>query len=141
MRAIKALTALAVLIFIGNAVLFYSVATRGYGRTIDALTPVFGSYDSLVLALIAVASLMSIPVTALFGIIGIVLAKRFGRSALALGLLCCVLSAGIFVLWKEYSGAPGPTAPSGPAPVTRQATPNPPSRRAGDPSLDRRRNQ
>lgn len=126
MRAIKLITALTVLLFIGNAVLFYSIATRGYGHTIDALKPAFGSADSLVLALISVISLVSIPVTALFGVIGIASAKRFGRCALVLGSLCCVLSAGSFVLWQKYGGIPGPNAPNGPTPVTRQATPNPP---------------
>lgn len=129
MRAIKLITALAILLFIGNALLFYSIATRGYGHAIDALKPTFGSADSLVLALISVVSLVSIPVTALFGVIGIVSAKRLGRSALVLGSLCCVLSAGSFVLWKKYGGVPGPDAPNGPTPVTRQATPNPPHRR------------
>jgi hypothetical protein len=129
MRAIKLITALASLIFLGNAVLFYSIATRGYGHTIEALHPAFGSADSLVLALISVVSLVSIPVTALFGVIAIASARRFGRSALIFGLLCCVLSAGSFVLWKRYGGIPGPNAPNGPTPVTRQATPNPPPAR------------
>lgn len=126
LRVIKALTSLAVLMFIGNAAVFYSIATRGYGHTIEALHPAFGSADSLVLALISVASLISIPAMALIGIIGIASSRRLGRPALMLGLVCCVLSVGTFVLWKKYGGVPGPAASKGPTPVTRQATPNPP---------------
>jgi uncharacterized membrane protein YwaF len=126
MRVIKVLTILSVLMFIANAVMFYSIATRGYGQTIDAVRPTFGSADSLMLALLSVFSLVSIPAMALFGVIGIVSAKKVGRSALVLGLLCCVLSAASFVLWEKYAGVPGSNAPNGPTPVTRQATPAPP---------------
>ena len=124
-RGIKAFTALAVLMFIGNAVVFHSIATKGYRGTIDALHPTFGSADSLVLAFISVISLVSIPAIALIGVFGVACAKRFGRPALVCGLLCCVMSAASFVLWKKYGGAPGPSAPNGPTPVTRQATPAP----------------
>ena len=129
MRAIKLLTALSVLMFIANAVVFYSIATRGYGNTISALHPTFGSADSLVLALFSVFSLMSMPAMALFGVIGILAAKKLGRPALVLGLLCWVLSISTFVLWEKYAGVPGPNATNGPTPVTRQATPTPPPTR------------
>jgi len=131
MRAVKVITVFAVLLFIGNVLLFHSVATRGYGHTIDALHPTFGSADSLVLALFSVVRLVSIPAMALFGVIGILAAKQFGRPALLLGFLCCVLSASSFVLWKKYGGMPG-TRPgtNGPTPVTRRATPVPSPRRS-----------
>jgi hypothetical protein len=127
MRAIKLITVLTVLLFIGNAVFFYSIATRGYGRTIVAMRPTFGGADSLVVALISVVSLVSIPAMALFGVIGIASSKRLGRLAMVLGTLCCVLSTASFVLWKKYGGVPeNHPAATVPAPVTQQATPVPP---------------
>lgn len=127
MRALKVLTVLSVLMFLANAAVFYMIATKGYGQTISALNPTFGSADSLVLALFSVFSLVSIPATALFGIIGIASSKRLGRPAMVLGLLCCVLSTGSFVLWKKYAGVPeNRPDTNGPSPVTQRAKPNPP---------------
>jgi hypothetical protein len=130
MRAIRAVTVLAVLMFIGNALLFHSIASRGYGHTIEALKPAFGAADSLVLALLSVASLVSIPVTACVGVISLIAARRLGRPALLSGLLCCVLSAGSFLLWKKYGGvSENHPATNGPTPAKSHASPSNPQRR------------
>jgi hypothetical protein len=80
--------------------------------------------------------MVSIPITAMLGLVGMASSKRFGRSALGLGLLCCVLSAGSFVLWKKYGGVPAShPETTGSTPVTRQLSPDPPPRphpRKGD---------
>ena len=108
MRVIKVAAVFTLLMFIANCFVFNSIRTVGYGKTITALHPTFGSTDSLVLGLFSAASLVAIPLTAIVGLIAIASAKRLGRTAMILGVVICVLSAGSFLLWKMYGGIPKP---------------------------------
>jgi hypothetical protein len=119
MRALKAATLFTVLMFIANCYVFNSIRIRGYTKTIELLHPTFGSTDSLVLGLFSAASMVSLPLMGIIGIIGIASSKRFGRSALIMGIVCCVLTVGSWEMWKKYGGIPAP-GKEGPKPVYQQ---------------------
>lgn len=116
MRVLKVATLLTVLMFIANCYVFNSIRVRGYGKTIELFHPTFGAADSLVLGLFSAASMVSLPLMAIIGVIGIASSKRLGRSALMMGILCCVLTVGSWELWKTYGGMPKPGS-EGPKPV------------------------
>lgn len=120
MRALKVATLFTVLMFAANCYVFNSIRIRGYSKTIDLFHPTFGSADSLVLGLFSAASMVSIPLTGLVGVIGIASSKRLGRNALIMAILCCVLTIGSWEMWKKYGGMPAP-GKEGPQPVTHQA--------------------
>ncbi len=120
MRALKVATLFTVLMFIANCYVFNSIRVRGYGKTIELFHPAFGTADSLVLGLFVAASMVSIPLMGIIGVIAIASSKRLGRNALLMGILCCVLTAGSWELWKKYGGMPAP-GKEGPQPVTQQA--------------------
>jgi len=120
MRALKLATLFTILMFIANCFVFNSIRIRGYGKTIELFHPAFGATDSLVLGLFVAASMVSIPLMGIIGIIGIASSKRLGRNALIMGILCCVLTIGSWEMWKKYGGMPAP-GKEGPQPVYHQA--------------------
>ncbi len=120
MRALKVATLLTILMFMANCYVFNSIRIRGYGKTIELFHPAFGSADSLVLGLFAAASMVSIPLMGIIGVIGIASSKRLGRNALIMGIVCCILTVGSWEMWKKYGGMPKP-GNEGPKPVTQQA--------------------
>jgi hypothetical protein len=130
MRVLKAATIFALLMFIANCVAFHAFHTKGYGKTVQDLSATFGSAASVWVGLFSAGSLVSVPITGILGLVGMASSKQFGRSALVLGTLCCVLSAANFVLWKKYGGFPeNHPGTTGPTPVSRQLSPDPPPHR------------
>lgn len=121
---LKGVTVCAFLILITTAWVFKFDA-HGYNQTLGSLHKSLGDGAYVFIAIFSVASLLSMPILAMTGIIGMIASRRIGRSALALGLLCCVMSVANFVLWKKYGGMPTGGNATGPTPVTRQASQNP----------------
>jgi hypothetical protein len=120
MRALKMATLFTILMFIANCFVFNSIRIRGYGKTIELFHPTFGSADSLVLALFSAASMVSIPLMGITGLIGIASSKRLGRNALIMGILCSILTVGSWEMWKRYGGMPARGSDKA-EPVTQQA--------------------
>lgn len=120
MRALKVATLFTILMFIANCFVFNSIRIRGYGKTIELLHPTFGATDSLVLGLFAAASMVSIPLMGIIGVIAIASSRRLGRNAMIMGIVCCVLTIGSWEMWKKYGGMPAP-GDSKPKPVLQQA--------------------
>jgi hypothetical protein len=105
LRVLKAVTAYAFLVLITTAWV-YKFNANGYRQTLDSLRASLGDVAYVFIAIFAVASLVSTPILGIAGIIGMAASKRLGRSALILGLLCCVLSFANLVLWTKYGGMP-----------------------------------
>lgn len=119
MRALQLATLFTILMFIANCYVFNSIRVRGYGKTIELFHPTLGAADSLVLGLFVAASMVSIPLMAIIGVIGIAASKRLGRNALMMGILCCVLTVGSWEMWKKYGGMPARSSDKA-EPVTQQ---------------------
>jgi hypothetical protein len=126
LRVLKAITVCAFLILITTAWVF-KFNVHGYNQTLDSLHAGFGDGAYIFIAIFSVASLVSMPILGMTGIIGMIVSRRLGRSAFALGFLCFALSAANFVLWKRYGGVP--TGDSGITPVTQHASQDPPQKR------------
>jgi hypothetical protein len=126
LRVLKAVTVYAFLILITTAWVC-KFDPHGYNRTLDALLKSFGSNAYIFIALFSVATVVSIPIVGIAGVIAMIASRRLGRSAFVLGFLCCVLSAANFVLLKKYGGVP--ESNSGITPVTRSVSPAAPQPR------------
>jgi hypothetical protein len=126
LRVLKLVTVYGFLILVITAWV-YKFDPHGYNRTLDTLLKSIGANAYIFIAIFSVASLVSIPLVGIAGIIGIISSWRLGRSAFVCGLLCFVLSAANFELWKKYGGVPtNRPGTSGPTPVTQSAGQDPP---------------
>jgi cytochrome bd-type quinol oxidase subunit 2 len=105
LRVLKAVTAYAFLVLITTAWV-YKFNAKGYSQTLDSLRASFGDLAYVFIAIFSVGSMLSTPILGIAGIVGMVASIRLGRSALAWGFLCCLLSLANFVLWAKYGGMP-----------------------------------
>jgi hypothetical protein len=128
LRALKAITVCAFLILITTAWVF-RFNIHGYNQTLDNLHAGFGDGAYIFIAIFSVASLVSMPILGVTGIIGMIASRRLGRSAFLFGFLCFALSAANLVRWKRYGGVPAGN--SGVSPVTQHASQDPPRKRPG----------
>jgi hypothetical protein len=126
LRVLKAITFCAFLVLITTAWVF-RFNVHGYNQTLGSLRAGFGDGAYIFIAIFSVASLVSMPILGMTGIIGMIVSRRLGRSAFVLGFLCCALSAANLVLWKRYGGMPA--GDSGVSPVTQHASQDPPQKR------------
>lgn len=127
LRVLKAATVCAFLVLLTTAWVF-RFDPHGYNQTLAALRASYGDGAYIFIAIFSVVSLISIFIFGISGMLGMILSRRLGRSAFVVGLACCALSGANFVLWKNYGGVPPADAPSGPTPVTRQASQVPPTK-------------
>lgn len=123
LRALKAVTVCAFLVLVMTAWV-HRFNVDGYRQTLDSLEKSYGATAYLFIALFSVVSLISMPIFGVAGIIGMVLSKRLGRSALILGFLCCLLSYANFVLWQKYGGIPSHDKPEGVQKIYKTASPS-----------------
>ena len=114
LRVLMAVAVYGVLVLITTAWV-YKFDVNGYRETLAILLASFGDVAYLFIATFSVASLVSIPLVGIAGIVGMAASRRLGRPALILGFLCCALSFANLVLWKKYAGVP--THDSGIQPV------------------------
>jgi hypothetical protein len=128
LRMLQAATVFAILIVLGTAWVFlFSGST--YAETLTYFGRIFGSLAPLWVGLFGAVSMVSTPLIAIAGLVGMALSRRRGRSVFMLGLLCCVLAVANFVLWKKYSGMPprdsqgNPAVHDGITPVESKAQP------------------
>ena len=105
LRVLKALTVCAFLVLITTAWVF-RFSLNGYAQTLTSLHASFGDGAYIFIAIFSVASLVTTPILAITGIVGMAASRRLGRPALILGFLCCALSFANLVLWKKYGGMP-----------------------------------
>jgi len=131
LRMLKLVTIGALLVLITTAWVC-KFDPHGYNRSLDSLLKSFGANAYIFIAVFCVASLVSIPIAGVVGLLGMIASRRLGRSAFVCGLLCCIFAAANFELWKKYGGMPtGDSGPTGPTPVTRSVSPQaPPHRRS-----------
>jgi|SRR5579862_3507290 len=125
LRALKAATVCAFVVLITTAWVF-RFDPHGYNQTLSSLRASYGDGAYIFIGIFSVASLVCTPIFGLIGAIGMIGARRLGRSALVPGVLCVVLSAANFVLWKKYGGMPARGGATRTTSVTQQATHDPP---------------
>jgi hypothetical protein len=106
LRVLKAVTVYAFLVVVGTRVAFHFFNGKDFNKFV-------GHYNGwtfiLIFAFVALtgaASLLSIPITAAAGLVGMAMAKRSGSSAFTLGFFCFALSAANFLLWTKYGSMP-----------------------------------
>ena len=128
LRVMKVLTLCALLVLMATAWVFRFDA-HGYNETLGSLRRSFGDGAYIFIAIFSAASLVSVPIFAIVGVIGVIVSRRLGRAALVWALLCCAFTAGNLMLWKKYGGVP--THDSGITPVNSRASQSPPAHRAG----------
>ena len=128
LRVLKAVTVCAFVVLITTTWVF-RFDPHGYNQTLSSLRENYGDGAYIFIAIFSVASLVCTPIFGLIGAIGMIGARRFGRSSLILGCLCVVLSAANFVLWKKYGGMTPRGGAEGTTPVTHQASQDPPQKR------------
>jgi hypothetical protein len=123
LRVLKAVTVCA---FLGLAMTawVYKFNAGGYSQTLDSLQKSYGDAAYLFIAFFSVVSLISMPIFAIAGFVGMALSRRLGRSALILGFLCCVLSFANLLLWKKYGGVPSHNKAEGVQEIFKTASPS-----------------
>lgn len=107
LRILKAATVYAFLVVIGTRVAFYFFNGKDFNKTLHSQQSTWSLL--LLFAFVAItglASLLSIPITGVAGIVGMAAAKRYGSSAFIMGVLCCLLSAANLLLWTKYGSMP-----------------------------------
>lgn len=124
LRVLKAVTACAFLILMTTGWVFKFNA-HGYNETLGSLRASFGDGAYIFIAIFSTASLVSMPILGMTGIVGMIASRQLGRSAFVLGFLCCALGATNLALWKKYGGMPAAGGRAGPTPVTPQSSQNP----------------
>jgi hypothetical protein len=107
----------------------YKFDASGYRQTLDSLQTSYGATACIFIAIFSVVSLISMPIFGIAGLVGMVLSRRLGRSALILGFLCCVLSFANLVLWKKYGGIPSHNGAEGVQQIYKTAEPSSPSKK------------
>ncbi len=127
LRALKVVTLCALLVLVLTAWV-YKFNPNGYTQTLDSLRKSYGDGAYVFIAIFSVVSLVSMPIFGIAGIVGMALSRRLGRSALIMGLLCCVLSFANLMLWKKYGGIPSHDKPEGVQVIYKTAAPASPSK-------------
>jgi DMSO/TMAO reductase YedYZ heme-binding membrane subunit len=128
LRVLKVITVCAFLVLVITAWV-YQFDVNGYTRTLASLRKSYGDSAYLFIALFSVVSLVSMPIFGIAGLVGMISSRRLGRSALILGLLCCVLSFANLVLWKKYGGIPSHSKPEGVQQIYQTAAPSSPAKK------------
>ncbi len=127
LRVLKAATVCAFLVLLTTAWVF-RFDPSGYNQTLHSLRASSGDSAYIFIAIFSVVSLLSMPIFGMSGVVGMIMSRRLGRSAFMFGLVCCALSGANLVLWKKYGGMPAGGGATGPTPVTRQASQDPPKK-------------
>ena len=105
-RVLKVATGFAFLVLISTRLGFYMFNGKDFSKMLGRMDMFPALLVYALLAIFGATSLLSIPITATAGVVGMATSKRDSPAPFFLGFLTCLLSAANLLLWIKYGGLP-----------------------------------